>query len=450
MNVIDRLDAVNPYKLWILAFTAVSVAVVIPVAAVRFLPLNDYPFHLARIVILAELGDSGFDQFYQPGNWLLPNVAVDAFSLGLAGITGPETAIRIFIGLTLALQVAGVVALHHAAHGRLAIWPMASAAFVFHRMFAYGFINYLFGVGLALIAAAGWLRFRERAFVLPLAFVVSVVLIFCHAAAFGVFAVIVGATELEATWRRIRGRGVDGSNLGAVAGDLILRAIPFVAVLTLFILVSPTSADIKNSFQNYPGYLPVKLFWGPLFSLVSSAVWLDVICALVMAMFIAWAAFTRCLHVSPALVWAIGILAIAVVVTPAMALDSNFADSRLVPVALLIGIAALDIRASPKSTAQPTPPLKLAVTAAVLGLVFVRCVTQTWIWTGWAPKIEAIVEGFSAVEPGSTVFSVIAGPYTRLTPNAEQAAAGRPPLKHAASYAALHGPIFVPMTFVTL
>ena len=207
MKVIYRLNAANQKKLFTLAFVAVSVAVVIPVAAVRFLPLNDYPFHLARIVILAELGDSGFDQFYEIGNWLLPNVAIDAVSLMLAVVTGPETAVRIFVGLTLVLQVAGVVALHSAAHGKLAVWPMVGAAVIFHRMFAYGFLNYLFGVGLALIAAAGWLRFRERASILPVAFAVSVVLIFCHAAAFGVFAVIVGATELEAAWRQTRTGG---------------------------------------------------------------------------------------------------------------------------------------------------------------------------------------------------------------------------------------------------
>ena len=169
-----------------------------------------------------------------------------------------------------------------------------------------------------------------------------------------------------------------------------------------------------------------------------------------MAMLIAWAAFARCLYVSPALILAVGILAIAVVVTPKMALGSDFADTRLVPIALLIGIASLDFRPAPKSMRRSTfsPQLNRAVVATVLGLVIARCVTQTWIWTDWAQKIETIVDGYAVIEPGSTVFAVVVGPSTRLAPkNADGAAAWRPPVKHVASYAALHGPIFVPMTW---
>jgi hypothetical protein len=440
-------EAVDP-RLWGLVLILVVAATVAPVAAVRFVPLNDYPFHLARVVILAGLEGSGFDRFYEPGHWLLPNIAMDAFVLSLAGWLSPEIAARLFVGFTLVVQILGVAALHAAAHGRRALWPLVSAVVLFHGFFAYGFLNYLFGVGLAFLAAAGWMRWRDAPWVLPLGFAVSVLLMLCHMAAFGLFAVLVACIELEASWRHAHAGTVRTARLVASGRRLMVQLSPLLAALLLFLVISPTRDDILAGFANYPGYLPGKLLWRPLLSLASPTVELDVIFALGALGVVGWAWWSGRLRISAPLGWAVAALFLCVLLLPKAALGSDFADTRLVPVALLVAIAAVDIR-DPRRAGAAAARVHALVALAVLALVGARATAQTATWVAWERELRAIVQDFAAVEPGSIVFAVIVGPSPRLAPGSQAATpAWRPSVKHVASYASLHADVFVPMTFV--
>lgn len=443
-------------RLWGLVLILVVAATVAPVAAVRFVPLNDYPFHLARVVILAGLEGSGFDRFYEPGHWLLPNIAMDAFVLGIAGWLSPEIAARLFVGFTLVVQILGVAALHAAAHGRRALWPLVSAVVLFHGFFAYGFLNYLFGVGLAFLAAAGWMRAREAPWLLllPLGFAVSVLLMLCHMAAFGLFAVLVACIELEATRRHARTHARTGGGTGrtadllASARRLAVRASPLLAALLLFFVISPTRDDALVGFANYPGHLPSKLLWRPLFSLASPTVELDVLLALGGLGVVGWAWWSGRLRVAAPLGWAVAALLLCVLLLPKAALGSDFADTRLVPVALLVAIAAVDIGA-PRRAAATTARVHALVAVAILALVGARAAAQTATWVAWEQELHAIVQDFTVIAPGGIVFAVIVGPSPRLAPGSQASSpAWRPSVKHVASYASLHADVFVPMTFI--
>src|ERR1700724_2527904 len=96
MRRLVRLLSGSPIRreIFLLAILATAFAAIIPVYATRFLPINDYPFHLARMVILAQLDNPIFARFYEQGSFLLPNLAMDAVAVPLSRFLGPELATR--------------------------------------------------------------------------------------------------------------------------------------------------------------------------------------------------------------------------------------------------------------------------------------------------------------------------------------------------------------------
>src|SRR5438309_1903714 len=97
------------------AVAVVAILALVPVVANRFVPSNDYPFHLARMVILAQLDNPIFARFYEPGSFFLPNMSMDAIAVPLAQVLGPEFATRVFVELTLLVMLFGALLLHWAA-----------------------------------------------------------------------------------------------------------------------------------------------------------------------------------------------------------------------------------------------------------------------------------------------------------------------------------------------
>jgi len=333
----------SPGALWWCLLVLALIAVVVPIAAVRYLPLNDYPFHLARIFILADIDGPIVSRFYEAGNWLLPNIALDAVGLAIAQLTGPELAVRIFVALALVLQLIGVVALHKAAHGRWGLWPLLALVPVYNGILSYGFLNYLFGTGLALLAAAAWLAYRERTWALPFAFVAGCILMLCHMEAFGVFAVIVGMAEIVRAWTRGLGGQAGRPEWLPALARLAVAALPFLAALVLFLVLSPTSDDLEGGFR-YGGFRIADLIYGPIFALASSLPMLDVLALLLAGLLFCWAWWSGRLSISVPVLLGACVLAAAAVLLPRYMLGSDFANVRLAPAAILVGLAAIDVR----------------------------------------------------------------------------------------------------------
>ena len=137
----------------------VFVIVLLPLFATTIPPLHDYPFHLARMDAIAALtGEVHHPTHYQLGSFLLPNVAMDVAALGLTALLPPLLAGRVFLGIVLLTMLSGTMALHRVIHGRFSPWPLLAAFLMYNWIFLFGFINYLFGVGVMLWSLAVWLR----------------------------------------------------------------------------------------------------------------------------------------------------------------------------------------------------------------------------------------------------------------------------------------------------
>ena len=88
------------------------------------------------------------------------------------------------------------------------LWPLLAFLLLYNRMLLWGFLNYLFGIGVALAGAALWLALeRERWWLRILAS--SLVALACylsHIAAFGFYALVIFGIELSPAWGELRSR----------------------------------------------------------------------------------------------------------------------------------------------------------------------------------------------------------------------------------------------------
>ena len=148
----------------------------------------------------------------------------------LAAVLPLETAGRLFVALTITLLVGGTVVLHRTLHGRASCWPLLSLLVVPGWPLLMGFMSYVTGIGLLLLATALWLRLAHRPW--PLRLVAgaacALVLFFCHLVVLVLFAAVVGGYELQATGGRLQAaRNALPAGLAFVpAGGLFLAGSP--------------------------------------------------------------------------------------------------------------------------------------------------------------------------------------------------------------------------------
>jgi hypothetical protein len=419
----------------VLGMMAVAAALVlVPILVNRFVPSNDYPFHLARMIILANLDDPIFSRFYQMGSFSLPNLAMDAIVLPASRIFGAELATRAFVAITVLATISGAMFLHWAAHRRFSVWPLLAVALAYNGVFRFGFFNYLFGLAVALHAAALWLAIKPGPKRLAMALLSSLLLMYCHMEAFGVFAVIAGAIELERAFTEWPGKS------WGVLRDLLVAATPFLAVIALFLLVSPTASEIGRNIAYAPGFLTKPA--GALFAISSGILWLDAVSLLSIASLCLFLVTTGSLAFSRPLGFATVMMGFALLVLPVDIMGATYADSRLAPALALLALITpgLNPRA-PRRTVN-------AVLGTILALAALQSAAMSGEWARYNRGIAAIVDGMKNIEPGATVFAATADSYpTLIADTPERRAAWQPSLKHVASYAVLGAPVFVPMTW---
>ena len=126
------------------AFILLLAIVSVPVFSTVLPPLVDYPNHLARLHLLAE----GGNQFYAVCWAPLPDLAADLVVPALAHVIPLELAGKLFLVLIFALIAGGTLWLNRAATGRWRLWPLLAFLLLYNRILLWGFINYLFGLGL--------------------------------------------------------------------------------------------------------------------------------------------------------------------------------------------------------------------------------------------------------------------------------------------------------------
>jgi hypothetical protein len=315
----------------IAAYVVLGAFALSPLLFVSVPPLVDYPDHLARMWVLVY----GSENYV--ANWhLLPTLAMDLVVPPLAQIMPLEVAGKLFIALTMALLVIATTALHRVLHGRVGLWPLCSLLFVYNAAFYFGFLNFLFGLGVALLGFSGWVaseNWNTITRVTVFSVVASLVFIL-HLFAFGTYGLLVGFYELG---RILANRRLSAKSIAAEAA----KFGQFGPVVLLWLASLSTAGPVYTSYGGISAKVaalgaPMVLGGvkpGALFSVL-----------LIGIFYISWR--RGALKLSPAMRLPILAMIVAAVLMPNWFYGSWAADFRL-PVALpfvLIASTRPDIR----------------------------------------------------------------------------------------------------------
>jgi hypothetical protein len=248
-------------RAWWAALAGLCVVLLAPLLVVDVPPLLDYPNHLARAFVLASLpGDTVLARFYAPHWSIIPNLALDLITPPLIHVLPVHVAGRLLIAVSVLLPVLGTVAYNTALGGRW--WSLGVGLVAYNSCLLYGFLNFVIALGLALLLAAAWLRWREdnawRA--ITLAIIGAPVLFACHLMGLVFFGLLIGGAELFQVYqirptRRLRALLTRGLVLLLVfVCPTVLYAVSDLRQLgddAVFLPVGPKLLQLVTTFANY-------------------------------------------------------------------------------------------------------------------------------------------------------------------------------------------------------
>ena len=411
---------------------------VAPLVFATYPLLHDYPSHLARIHILVHWHASpALQRWYDLHAFLLPNMGMDLLAWALAQLVPVDVAGRLVIAASLGTILSGCLVLHRHLHGAYACWPLVAAVFLYNRVFLFGFLNYLLGVGLLLWATGLWIAWRSaapwRRFLWGTGW--AVVLFFCHLAALGVYAVILVGYEVQrsATTARISWQ---------LAGrDLLVSAATFILPVWLF-LWSSTAVAVGGTGEAFRDTAHLRV-WKPLTAyqaVMAGQPFLDTVLLAALAVGSVTVVIDGRLRVAKAMYGPLALLLVTYLVMPFHALGVAYADSRL-PVAILmvvIGSTHLSLR---RRTANR------ALLAGLVAVLVVRMLVLATEWQRDERVTRVLVTAFAALPPGGILFAASEAPPPTYAYGFMDLLFLRPPLNHVTGLATLQQPIFVPVIF---
>ena len=397
----------------------------IPILAVETLPLFDYPNHLARMHILADYDRSTFLRQFYALDWRpIPNLAMDLIVPPLTRIMPLAAAGKIFVLATFLLIAGGAALLHRVLFGRWSTWSLLAFLLLYNRILLWGFVNFLFGVGLALAATALWIGLRERPawLRLPLAALLATAIYFAHLFAFGAYVLVI--LGYEAARLRQHGRLASIAGIGALCAAIIT----FVPALAIFVATRGSAGVSDIGWSRFVRKLDL------LYNIVDNYYpWFDIASfALLVAVFIA-AAVGRAITVSRVMVLPLVLLCLAQLAMPNRLFGGTGVDHRMPLVLALVLIGASDVVL--RDLRRRTT---IAALLAVLFLARIGVIATTWI--GYDRIYAPIVAALAALPPGARL--AVASP-----PASVHVSRNDPPMTHLASLAVVTADAFVPTLF---
>src|SRR5450631_3556063 len=159
----------------IVVFALLAAVSLLPVLLTPIPTMVYYPNHLARMYILSQNGTPDANPYYEVAWALYPNLAMDLLIPQMARLIGVENATRLFLLLSQLLIVGGAVALERVVKGRVHLAGFAALMVLYCLPFTWGFVNFEFGLGVALCGLAAYLALAERGW--PLRFIVHTVFV---------------------------------------------------------------------------------------------------------------------------------------------------------------------------------------------------------------------------------------------------------------------------------
>jgi hypothetical protein len=246
------------------------------------------------------------------------------------------------------------------------VWPLLAFLLLYNRIFLWGFLNYLFGIGVALAGAALWLALEgERWWLRTLAS--SVVALACylsHIAAFGFYALVIIGIELSPACGELSAR-----RWPAVARRMAIAAAQFAIPTVLFLRYWHPPAAVGISYGAFSR--KVDLFFN-VFDNYERA--FDIVCFALLLGLSGWLIATGRLRLMPRLAGAAGLVFATYLALPSQILGGSGADHRLPIAMFLLLIAASAAKFPNRRTATA-----VGVVAAVLLVPRMARIEYLWL-----------------------------------------------------------------------
>lgn len=373
---------------WLPVTALLGIVLAIPFVLVDVPPVLDYPNHLARYFVLAHPDDPFTSQMYATRWGILPNLGMDAAGAVLLRITDLHVGGRVLLASSLFAPIIGVAVYHRAVFREWSWWPLASGLLAYNGAFFLGFMNFLFSLGLALMAGAVWVVLqRQNMQLIRVAFgaVAAGILFFCHIFGVVFFAILIGAHEAGLLWRRRQSGALMARDILYAAGAGLAALSPALALY----LLSPLQTG-PTSVGEWRGLAKLWRIFAPF---MTTSVELTLITSVVVISLLIL--FRRRFEFAPGLPLALAGLIMAFVAAPSSVKGGTFVDLRF---ALMIGLL-LFAAVRPHLTVH-----EAVVTGLAVGLLIaLRSAHVGGSWIDHRHDLADLRAAIAKVEPGARV-----------------------------------------------
>ncbi len=371
---------------------ALALLACLPFIVAAYPQMTDYASHLARWHVMLDAGRSAWLARHYGFEWRWSgNLGADLLIWPAAKLFGLELGGRIIGAMVPVLTGLGLVSVEWVLRRRVGVGTFLAFATIWSPALCMGLLNFGLALALALLAFAGWVRLEKWrwrwALFVPVGFAVWL----AHVSGWGVLGVLVLCYELQ---RR--------RSLAGLFAPWPL-AFPLLAQLGggASAGVLPWGKDVVN----YKIGIWLQALRDQLFMLD-----LDTLGILVVA--VLFAALRR--RLDPRLAWAALVLFVLTLAMPRHLGGGDYADYRLIAVALMVGCMAIDWQA----------PRWLLWLAPALFLVRLGVTTEAW--QSNSRDMARILTTLDHVPQGARVASAVESEVGMWPLN---------PFEHVASYA---------------
>jgi hypothetical protein len=354
--------------------------VTIPLFSTVLPPLFDYPNHLARMHLLTEGGNAFYAVHWAP----LPNLAQDLIVPPLGRLVPLELASKLFLVMMFGVIAASAVWLNRVATNSWRMWPLLAFLLLYNRSFLWGFVNYLFGIGVALCGIASWLAlekqgWRARGLASSL---MALACYFSHIIAFGFYALVIWGLEAvpATTELRLRDWRAMGRRITVTGSQFLIPAL-------LLVASGQAAAQGPISYINF--LRKADLMFGAFDNYDRI---LDLACFALFLGLIAWLAITGRLRIHPRLAWAAGIVFTAYLLLPSQMFGGSAADHRLPPALFLLLVASSGPR-------FPNRSIAVAIGILAASMLVTRLAMIEAVWLRANTVYAADLAGIDALPP---------------------------------------------------
>jgi hypothetical protein len=352
---------------------ALLVAAMTPLFVVEIPAMLDYVNHLARMYLLSGPANLAYERHWG----LYPDLAMDLIVPGLARWMSVAAAAKVFIGVSQVLVVTGAVFLELIVKGRHRLGGLGALLVLFSLPFAWGQINFMFGMGVAVWGIALWIWLKDQpGWSRWIVHAAAVAILFVsHFFDLGVYGLVVGLYELSC-FRRSAG-------VLSIVQLSAFMASPVLVALAIMMLSSGGLGQFTSVDWNFS----LKLIWAALFMNVYDTS-LSILTAGVLLLLLLVLAAARRLSLTREGVWIAGGLAVIYLALPRQMFGSQYLDVRLVTAAMIILPAFA-------STSLPSGPWRIAPLTMVVAIVAANEFVTARAWVDHARDFEEFKASFA-------------------------------------------------------